>query len=144
MAGRGGRRRTTWTKATRPTPRGRKKGAKDKVPRTWKGALRELAVELAKENPDAIYTAWLRGLKAPAPKSLGYLQLLNVTIDGKDTQAIPIEQVMGFVRSVMNLVTEIVTDREQKLRFVAGIRRMIGERAPGAPVIDAASAPKPD
>lgn len=138
----GGRRSTTWKKGQKPPKRspGRPKGSKDVVPRTFKGTVKRIFEEVATENPDLIHAAIVKGLKAPAPKSFQYLQLLTVTIDGREAQAIPLEQIRDFLRSMTGLFLEIVPDAEQRRQFALGLRRLTG--VVGTAIIDAESTPQ--
>jgi hypothetical protein len=131
---RGGRRSTTWTKATKPKG-GRKKGAKDKVPRSFKGSIKAVFEEIASEDPELIYQAVIKGLKAPAPKSFQYLQLITAYIDGKPTDAVPVDQVRWMVKAVGALFLDVVSDDVQRRRFLEGMRRLV-DMGPGT-VIDA-------
>jgi hypothetical protein len=66
-----------------PGEGGRKKGSKDKVPRTFKASVRAIFAEIASTKPKLIRNAIVEGLKAPPPKSLPYLQLGALYLDGK-------------------------------------------------------------
>lgn len=71
----------------RPGEGGRKKGSKDKVPRTFRASVRAIFAEIASTKPKVIRKAIVKGLKASPPKSFPYLQLGALYLDGK-----PIEQ----------------------------------------------------
>ncbi len=120
----GGRRRTTWTKATRPKSPGRK-GAKDRVPRSFRGSIKAIFEEVASEDPKLIYDAVIRGLKAPAPKSFQYLQLVTAYIDGKPTDAVPVDQVRRVLQAVGFLFLDVVGDVALRRKFFEGLRRLV-------------------
>jgi hypothetical protein len=130
----GGRKRTTWTKATRPKSPGRPKGAKDRVPRSFKGSIKAIFEEIASQDPELIYKAVEKGLKAPAPKSFQYLQLVTAYIDGKPTDAVPADQVRRIVRELAGLFLDVVPDPTLRRRFFEGARQLIDA---GRGVIDA-------
>jgi hypothetical protein len=138
----GGRRSTTWKKGEKPPKRspGRPKGSKDVVPRTFKGTIKRIFEDVATENPEVIHAAILKGLKAPAPKSFAYLQLMTVTIDGREAQAVPLDQIREFLRRMTSLFLEIVPDVEQRRQFALGLRRLTG--VVGTAIIDAESTPE--
>lgn len=72
---------------------------------------------IAQGDPRAINTAV--GISKQRARLLGLEQR-------PDLNTVPVEQVFAFVRSVTALVLEIVTDRQQATRFVAGIRQLVG------------------
>lgn len=121
----GGRKRTTWTKETRPKSPGRPKGSKDRISRTFKGSLKAVFEEIATKEPDLIYQAVIKGLKAPAPKSFQYLQLMTVYIDGRPTDAYPADEVKRAFREVALLFHEVVADVAHRRRFLAGLNQLI-------------------
>jgi hypothetical protein len=121
---RGGRKRTTWTKKTRPKG-GRKKGSKDRVPRSFKGSIKKIFEEIASEQPELIYQAVEKGLKAPAPKSFPYLQLVTAYIDGKPMEAVPIDEVRRLVRAIGALFLDLVDDEKLRRQFADRIRGLI-------------------
>jgi hypothetical protein len=101
------------------------------VPRTFKGTIKRIFEEVATENPDLVHKAIVRGLKAPAPKSFPYLQLLTVTVDGKEAQAIPVEQVRDFAYALMRAALDFITDAQARLQFADRMRRLgIRDAAP--------------
>lgn len=124
----GGRRSTTWKKGEKPPKRspGRPKGSKDAVPRTFKGSIKRIFEEIATDDPDLIYRAMVKGLKASAPKSFQYLQLLRASIDGKEDDVVAFRQVQQLIVQMMALFIEIVEDRELRIRFATGVRRLTG------------------
>jgi hypothetical protein len=63
----GGRRSTTWEKG-KATGAGRKPGAKDDVPRSFKASLKAVYEQVLTEDPDLIKNAVVRGLMARKPK----------------------------------------------------------------------------
>lgn len=67
---------------------GKKKGAKDKVPRSFKASIRVLCEQLATDDPDLIRRALVKGLKAAAPKSFQYLQMFAHYQDGKPAETV--------------------------------------------------------
>jgi hypothetical protein len=69
---------------------GRQKGAKDRVPRSFKESIRALYQELAIEQPELFRAALVRGLKAPPSKSFQYLQLGAYYLDGKPKETIEV------------------------------------------------------
>ncbi len=70
----------------RPGQGGRRKGAKDKIPRTFKASMRAIFEEVAATHPHTLRDAVTKGLTAPPPKSYPYLQLLAHYLDGKPTE----------------------------------------------------------
>lgn len=138
----GGRRSTTWKKGVKPPKRspGRPKGSKDVVPRTFKGSVKRIWEEVATENPELLYAAMVKGLKAPAPKSFQYLQLLKVTVDGREDDVVAFNHVRQLIVSMMALFLELVEDREIRLRFASGVRQLTGMVETKA--IDVEPAPK--
>lgn len=122
---RGGRRRTTWTKTTRPKSKGRPKGSKDSVSRSFKGSIKQIFEDIATEDPELIYDAIVKGLKAPAPRSFSYLQLMTVYIDGRPREAVPIEQVRALVDGWRLLVQRLIIDEAMRREFAIGMRRLV-------------------
>lgn len=96
--------------------------------------MRVLAEELADKHPDVIWKAFLNGIKAPAPKSFQYVNLLAQLLDGKMTDAMTGEEVLRLVSRIFSVFVEVVEDVEQRRRFVAGVRRVLPARTQ---VIDA-------
>jgi hypothetical protein len=121
---RGGRKRTTWTKKTRPKG-GRKKGSKDKIPRSFKGSIKKIFEEVATEQPDLLYKAVVNGLRAPAPKSFPYLQLVTAYIDGKPMEVFSAADVRQFVRQTGALFVAVVIDPDLRRQFAAGMRQLV-------------------
>jgi hypothetical protein len=70
----------------RPGQGGRRKGAKDRIPRTFKASVRAIFEEVAATHPQMLRDAVTKGLAAPPPKSYPYLQLLAHYVDGKPTE----------------------------------------------------------
>lgn len=70
----------------RPGQGGRKKGSKDKIPRSVKASIAAIYEEVASDNPEIIRDAIVRGLKAPPPKSFPYVNLGALYLDGKPTE----------------------------------------------------------
>jgi hypothetical protein len=66
-----------------PGEGGRKKGSRDKVPRSFKASVRAIFEDIASMKPKVIRNAIVEGLKAPPPKSFPYLQLAATYLDGK-------------------------------------------------------------
>lgn len=128
-----------WTKATRPRSPGRPKGAKDKHPRTWKGTIKSIFEEIASDDPDLLRNAIIKGLKAPAPKSFHYLQIMTHYIDGKPVEAVPVADVRRLVREIGMVFMQIVPDPALRGQFASSIRGLIGPRES---VIDADPGPK--
>lgn len=67
---------------------GRKRGAKDKFPRSFKASIAAVINEVAVEDPALIKSCIVRGLKAAAPKSFAYLQLAAAYVDGKPAETV--------------------------------------------------------
>jgi len=70
----------------RPGQGGRKKGSRDKIPRTFKASVKAIYEEIASNDPGIIRRAIVRGLSAPPPKSFPYVQLGAHYLDGKPTE----------------------------------------------------------
>jgi hypothetical protein len=81
----GGRTSGTWTKETRPKNlrSGRRKGSKDKVPRSLKMSIVRICQEVVTQDPALIRRAIRNGLKARPPASFPYLQLAAHYLDGR-------------------------------------------------------------
>ena len=62
---------------------GRKKGARDRVPRSFKASIRDVFEAIATEDPEMIKTAIERGLRGRPRESFPYVQLAAHYIDGK-------------------------------------------------------------
>ncbi len=69
-----------------PGQGGRKKGSKDKIPRSVKASIATIYEEIASDTPEIIRDAIVRGLKAPPPKSFPYVNLGALYLDGKPTE----------------------------------------------------------
>jgi hypothetical protein len=69
---------------------GRKKGAKNKVPGSFKSSVKALYEEIAAKAPELLHNAIVKGLKAAPPKSYQYLQLGAYYIDGKPAETVNI------------------------------------------------------
>ncbi len=70
----------------RPGEGGRKKGSKDKIPRTFAASVRAVYAEVASTKRKVIRRAIIEGLEAPPPKSFPYLQLGALYLDGKPVE----------------------------------------------------------
>lgn len=70
--------------------KGRPKGAKDKVPRSFKASIRVLYQQLAADRPDLFENAVVKGLSAKPPFSFQYLQMGAHYIDGKPADTLKI------------------------------------------------------
>lgn len=70
----------------RPGQGGRKKGSKDKIPRSVKASMRAIFEDIATNDPQVIRDAMIKGLTAPPPKSFSYLQLMAHYLDGKPAE----------------------------------------------------------
>jgi hypothetical protein len=80
MAGKGGRKRTTWRKGHTPGRISKPKGAKDVIPRSEKASIRAIAADIILNQPDVIRESLMRGFQASPPKSLPYLTLAATLI----------------------------------------------------------------
>jgi hypothetical protein len=69
---------------------GKPKGAKDTVPRAFKGSIRVLYQEFISGRPELFRIALERGLKAAPPKSFPYFQLGAYYLDGKPRDSIEV------------------------------------------------------
>lgn len=69
---------------------GRKKGAKDRVPRlrSLKGNLKAVLEDIAKTEEPLVRASIVRGIRAAAPKSFQYLQFLAHYVIGKPAETI--------------------------------------------------------
>lgn len=85
--------------------------------------------DYATAHPDELWKAIDRGIKAKPPKSFQYLNLLTMTIDGKDADVVAFDQVQRLIVALTALFLEIVTDVEQKRRWIEGVRRLTGVRS---------------
>ncbi len=69
-----------------PGQGGRKKGSKDKIPRSVKASMRAIFEDIASNDQEVIRDAMIKGLTAPPPKSFSYLQLMVHSLDGKPAE----------------------------------------------------------
>lgn len=93
---------------------GRKKGAKDKVPRTFKGSIRALYVELANERPELFRAALERGLKSASPKSFPYLQMGAHYLDGKPVETVQLLDPSTLSTDTLRRIREDVLSRKER------------------------------
>lgn len=94
-----------------------------------------MALEYAEQHPDVLWQALDRGLRARPPKSFPYLNLAAHLIDTKD-DLVPIAQVRDFVRAVVATVLSVMTDHDQRSRFVDSMRRIVPSELMNASPVD--------
>src|SRR5215470_3677349 len=105
---RGGRTRTSWTPATAPRG-GRKKGSRDRVPRSLKASVARVLSDLVATEPDLIRRALVRGLAAPPPISLPYLRMAAEYLDGPPPERLPGAEPLeaAYSRAAQDFVDEL-------------------------------------
>ena len=81
----------TWRKGQGGKP----KGAKDKLPRSFKASVAAIFAEVASADPGLIRSAIEKGLKSSPPRSYQYLALAGAYIDGKPKDVIQHENPDG-------------------------------------------------
>jgi len=70
---------------------GRKKGAKDKLPRSFKRSIKVLYEQLADQRPELFAKALVRGLESRPPFSFSYLQMGAHYLDGKPADTVRLQ-----------------------------------------------------
>jgi hypothetical protein len=72
-----------WTREHHPGAKpGRRKGSKNKIPRSVKALILGICEQIVTENPELIRRALVAGLTAKPPRSCPYLQLAVYYLDG--------------------------------------------------------------
>jgi hypothetical protein len=89
MAGKGGKRSTTWQAGKVPRSPGRPKGSE-------RASIVALLDEIARKHPGKIRDAFLAGIEARPPRSFAYLQLLTHYLDGKPKDTLALEGEVGI------------------------------------------------
>lgn len=67
---------------------GRPKGARNKVPASFKASIKKVFEDVATDDPELIKAAVLRGLKGKPRESFPFLQLAAHYIDGKPADTV--------------------------------------------------------
>lgn len=89
--------------------RGRPKGAKDKVPRSFKASVRRVYEELGSSDPTLLMDAVRRGLKAAPPKSYQYLQLGAYYLDGKPVETVKLRpDLSGLTETELTMLERLL------------------------------------
>lgn len=75
---------------------GRKKGAKDKIPRSWKANVQMFFQEVHSDQPELLTTAVVRGLKATPAVSFRFVELWLNHVYGTPTQTIKLTDLSKY------------------------------------------------
>ena len=127
MAGKGGRRSTTWRKGWTPGRVSKPKGSKDRVPRSVKASIVAVIQDVVNTEPALIRQAVIDGFRARPPKSFAYLQLAAAYLDGETQKRVEITGATGGPSNWRRCRTEQL--REQ-------VRARLTKLIAAQPVID--------
>jgi hypothetical protein len=126
----GGRSSGTWVKGQPRPPgikSGRKKGSKNRIPRTLKQSIDQICQELVDTEPGLLRRAFRRGINARPPASYAYLQLIAAYTVGRPAERLEIKGTLDLQVSAAG--QHLKTKLQQMAEALARAREREAEEA---------------